>query len=48
MSVEAYDKRFARYELYSLLEEGLEAERKGEYRDFDDFMSEFLEEIKAK
>jgi PHD/YefM family antitoxin component YafN of YafNO toxin-antitoxin module len=45
MSIEAYEKFCSRQELYHLLEEGLEAERNGDYRDFDEFMEEFEKEI---
>ena len=45
MSIEAYEKFCGRYELYHLLEEGLEDEKSGNYTDFDDFMEEFWKEI---
>jgi len=45
LSVEAYKKFISRAELYSLLEEGLEAERNGDVRDFDEFMEELERDI---
>ena len=45
LSVEAYRKFCSRAELYSLLEEGLEAERNGDMQDFDVFMEELRRDI---
>ena len=45
MSIETYEKFCGRYELYSLLDEGLEDEKAGNYMDFDNFMEEFWKEI---
>ncbi|MCL1902963.1 MAG: type II toxin-antitoxin system Phd/YefM family antitoxin [Oscillospiraceae bacterium] len=46
MSIEAYEKFCGRYELYNLIEEGLEAERNGDFSDINEFFSEFIREIK--
>ena len=46
LSVEAYKKFISRYELYNLLEEGLEAERNGDVRDLNEFMDELRMDIK--
>lgn len=40
MSVEAYEDICNKFELYSLLNEGLVAEQRGELRDFDDAMQD--------
>jgi len=40
MSIEAYEKFCGRYELYHLLEEGLEAEAAGDFMDFEEFMAD--------
>ena len=46
MSIEAYEKFCGRYELYHLLDESLEDEKAGNYSNFDDFMTEFWQEVK--
>jgi PHD/YefM family antitoxin component YafN of YafNO toxin-antitoxin module len=45
MSIETYEKFCGRHELYHLLAEGLEDEKNGDFKDFDDFMTEFWKEI---
>ena len=45
MSIEAYEKFCGRYELYHLLDESLEAEKAGDYRDYNDFMSDLRKEM---
>ena len=45
MSIEAYEKFCGRYELYHLLDEGLEDEKDGKFMDFDDFMTGFWKGI---
>jgi PHD/YefM family antitoxin component YafN of YafNO toxin-antitoxin module len=45
MSIEAYETFCGRYELYHLLDEGLDDEKNGNYMDFDAFMTEFWKEI---
>ena len=42
MSIETYDKFYSRYELYYLLDEAIEAERAGDYMDYDDFIVELM------
>lgn len=44
MSIDTYEKFCGRYELYHLLDEGLEDEKAGNYMDFDDFMAKFWKE----
>jgi PHD/YefM family antitoxin component YafN of YafNO toxin-antitoxin module len=39
MSIEAYEKFCGRYELYHMLDEALESEKKGNYLDYDDFIA---------
>ena len=45
MSIETYEKFCGRYELYHLLDEGLENENTGNFLDFDDFMAGLWKEI---
>ena len=45
MSIEAYEKICGRYELYRLLDEAEEAEKAGDYMDYDDFITSFWKEI---
>jgi len=40
MSIETYEKFCGRYELYHLLDEAIEAERAGDFMDYDDFISD--------
>ncbi|MCL2072103.1 MAG: hypothetical protein FWH07_07730 [Oscillospiraceae bacterium] len=44
MNIEAYRKNHARYELYSLIDQGLKELENGEGTDFDEFMEEFWKE----
>ncbi|MCL2086291.1 MAG: type II toxin-antitoxin system Phd/YefM family antitoxin [Oscillospiraceae bacterium] len=44
MSIEAYRKNYARYELYGLLEEGFEDLKAGRHSNFDEFMEDFWKE----
>ena len=41
-----YEKFCSRYELYNLIDEGLEAVENGDVRDLDDFMTDFWKEVK--
>ena len=45
MSIEAYEKFCGRYELYHLLDESLEAEKAGDYRDYDDFIADLRKDM---
>ena len=45
LSIEAYEKFCGRYELYNLLDEALEEEKRGAYSDYDDFIAEFRKEM---
>jgi PHD/YefM family antitoxin component YafN of YafNO toxin-antitoxin module len=45
MSIETYEKFCGRYELYHLRDEGLEAEKAGDYMDYDEFMADFRKEM---
>ncbi len=45
MSIEAYEKFCGRYELYHMLDEALEEEKRGAHSDFDTFMEEFKREM---
>ncbi len=44
MSIEAYEQMTARFELYSLIQEGIDAVERGDVRSYD----EFAAELKAK
>jgi len=44
MSIEAYEQMTARFELYSLIQEGVDAVERGDVRSYDDFAAE----LKAK
>jgi len=46
MSMKAYEEGFARYELYSFIDEGLEAVKNGDSSNLDEFMDEFWKEVK--
>ena len=45
MSIEAYEKFCGRNELYHLLEEAEDAERNGDYMDYNDFIAELRMEM---
>jgi len=45
MSIEAYERFCGRYELYHLLDESLEAEKAGEYMDYDEFIRGLRKEM---
>jgi PHD/YefM family antitoxin component YafN of YafNO toxin-antitoxin module len=45
MSIEAYEKFCGRHELYHLLDESIEAEKSGDFMDYDDFISELRQEM---
>jgi hypothetical protein len=46
MSMEAYEKFCSRYELYSFIDEGLEAVKNDDSSNLDEFMDEFWKEVK--
>lgn len=48
MSIEAYEQMTARFELYSLIQEGMDAVERGDVRSYDDAMEEIRAEIKAR
>ncbi len=45
LSIEAYEKLCGKFELYSLLNKGLEAESNNEIYDFDDAIADIRKEI---
>jgi len=45
MSIEAYEKFHGRYELYNLLDDAIEAEKAGDFTDYDDFITEFRKDM---
>ena len=45
MSIETYEKFCGRYELYHLLDESLEAEKAGNYMDYDQFITDLRKEM---
>jgi len=45
MSIEAYEKFCGRYELYHLLDGALEAEKAGDYMDYDAFITGLRKEM---
>ncbi len=45
MSIETYEKFCGRYELYHLLDEAIEAEKSGDFMDYDEFMTELRKEM---
>jgi len=45
LSIEAYEKFCGRYELYHLLDEAIEAEKTGDFMDYDTFISDFRKEM---
>ncbi len=45
MSIETYEKFCGRYELYHLLDEAIEAEKAGDFMDYDEFMTELRKEM---
>ena len=45
MSIEAYEKLCGRFELYSLLNEGLEAEKNGKTQSFDSVIYELRKSL---
>jgi len=48
MSIEAYERFSGMYELYRLLDEGLEDEKRGAYTDFDEFITQFRKEVMSE
>ena len=48
MSIEAYEQMTARYELYSLIQEGLDDVERGDVQPFDEAMAEIRAEINAR
>ena len=48
MSIEAYEQMNARYELYSLIQEGLDDVERGDVQPFDEAMAEIRAEINAR
>jgi len=42
MSIEAYEKIYGCYELYHLLDEAAEAEKTGDFMDYDDFVTDMV------
>ena len=40
MSIEAYEKLCGRYELYHLIDEAFQAEKTGDYMDYDTFITD--------
>ena len=45
LSMETYERLCGRFELYHLLEEGFEAEKAGDYMDYDDFIAVLRKEM---
>ena len=45
LSIEAYEKFCGRYELHHLLDEALEAEKAGNYMDYDEFFTGLWKEM---
>ena len=45
LSIEAYERLCGKLELYSLLNEGLEAEKKGQARAFNDAIADIRKEL---
>ena len=45
MSIETYEKFCGRYELYHLLDEAIEAEKTGDFMDYDDFITDLRKEM---
>ena len=45
MNIEAYEKFCDCYEMYHLLDEALEAEKSGDFMDYDDFMTGLWKEM---
>lgn len=45
MSIEAYEKFCGRHELYHLLDEAIEAEKAGDFMDYDDFIAGLRKEM---
>ena len=45
MSINTYEKFFGRYELYHLLDEAIEAEKSGDFADYDDFITELRKDM---
>jgi len=48
MSIEAYEQMTARYELYSLIQQGLDSVAEGRVQPFEEAMAEIRAEIKAR
>jgi PHD/YefM family antitoxin component YafN of YafNO toxin-antitoxin module len=46
MSIETYEKFCGRYELYHLLDEATEAEKSGDFMDYDEFIADLRNEMK--
>ncbi len=47
LSIEAYEKLCGKFELYSLLYEGLQAEKSGNAKPFDDVMNDLRKGLNA-
>ena len=47
LSIEAYEKLCGKFELYSLLNEGLEAEKSGSTKPFDDVLNDLRKGLNA-
>lgn len=47
LSIEAYEKLCGKFELYSLLNEGLQAEKSGNTKPFDDVINDLKEGLNA-
>ena len=47
LSIEAYEKLCGKFELYNLLNEGLQAEKSGDTKPFDDVINDLREGLNA-
>ncbi|MCL1874134.1 MAG: type II toxin-antitoxin system Phd/YefM family antitoxin [Clostridiales bacterium] len=45
LSIEAYEKLCGRTELYHLLDEAIEAEKNGDFMDYDEFISDMRKDM---
>ncbi|MDR2883872.1 MAG: hypothetical protein LBV09_02050 [Deferribacteraceae bacterium] len=45
MSIETYEKFYGRNELYYMLDEAIAAEEKGDFVDYDDFISDLYTKL---
>lgn len=48
MSIETYEQMTARFELYSLVQQGLDSVERGDVQPYEDAMEEIRAEIKAR